>query len=283
MRTRRLVAAATASVVLAAVSACGGDDTTPVADASPDVDAATTQPVETEDVDSAADSSDDAEPGGYDAQGLLAAMKAAVEENETTHVTMEVGGDGQSLSGEGDVSYAGDSTAMEMAMTSTQLGGSAIRMRLVDGVMYMSMPPMTPQGKWFKFDTTDPDSGMGDLGDMTQGDPLASFDAFDSGLEKVRYVGEESVDGEDLDHYELTVDAREAAKAQGRSGQPKGMGKTIAYDLWLDDHDLMRMMQFDQAGASMTMTMSDWGKPVTILAPPAAAIVQMPGTAGMAG
>jgi hypothetical protein len=30
----------------------------------------------------------------------------------------------------------------------------------------------------------------------------------------------------------------------------------------------------------MTMTMSDWGKPVTVKAPPASAIMQIPGMTG---
>jgi hypothetical protein len=86
-------------------------------------------------------------------------------------------------------------------------------------------------------------------------------------------------------HYVLTVDSKKAAKAQGQRWQ-QGMPDTISYDLWLDGSDLMRRIEFDlgavtggQAGSGgMVMTMSDWGEPVTVEAPPASAIVEMPGT-----
>ena len=52
--------------------------------------------------------------------------------------------------------------------------------------------------------------------------------------------------------------------------------------MWIDDQDLMRRIQFDLgdvsgAGGGMVMTMSDWGAPVTVEAPPARDLVQLPG------
>jgi len=283
MRIKRLCAAATASALIAALTACGGDDT-PAADDSPGVDTTSSSVPE----DGTAEEPDDEpseepeaeEPeasGGYDADQLLAAMKDAVAKNETTHVTMEIGQAGQSMSGEGDISYAGDSTAMQMMLKVPGMGGGTIEMRLVGRFMYMAMPPMTPPGKFVKLDTNDPNSPMGDLGGITDGDPLATFDAFEAGLEKAEYVGEEDVSGEDMDHYVLTVDAKKAAEAQG-SPMVQGMPEMLTYDLWIDDEDLMRRMKFDQAGADMTMTMDDWGQPVSVKAPPAAAIMKMPGS-----
>jgi len=286
MRIKRLCAAATASVLIAALTACGGDDT-PAADDSPGVDTTSSSVPE----DGTAEEPDDEpseepeaeEPedsGGYDADQLLAAMKDAVAENETTHVTMEIGQPGQagqSMSGEGDISYAGDSTAMQMMLKVPGMGGGTIEMRLIGRFMYMAIPPMTPPGKFVKLDTNDPNSPMGDLGGITDGDPLATFDAFEAGLEKAEYVGEEDVSGEDMDHYVLTVDAKKAAEAQG-SPMVQGMPEMLTYDLWIDDEDLIRRMKFDQAGADMTMTMDDWGQPVSVKAPPAAAIMPMPGS-----
>ena len=286
MRIKRLCAATTASLLIVALTACGGDDT-PAADDSPGVDTTSSSVPE----DGTAEEPDDEpseepeaeEPedsGGYDADQLLAAMKDAVAENETTHVTMEIGQPGQagqSMSGEGDISYAGDSTAMQMMLKVPGMGGGTIEMRLIGRFMYMAIPPMTPPGKFVKMDTNDPNSPMGDLGGITDGDPLATFDAFEAGLEKAEYVGEEDVSGEDMDHYVLTVDAKKAAEAQG-SPMVQGMPETLTYDLWIDDEDLMRRMKFDQAGAGMTMTMDDWGQPVSVKAPPAAAIMPMPGS-----
>ncbi len=280
MRAKRWTALAAVAVVLAGLSGCGGDAET-VADETPATPSASSQPVEADDEESEAAQEETSAPaeqsGGYDAQELLAAMKAAVAENETSHITMVAGG-AQGMKGEGDVSYAGDTTAMQMTMQMPQLGSGSMEMRLVDGVMYMAMPPMTPKGKFFKIDTNDPNSPFGDLSSITQGDPLATFDAFDAGLEEVVYVGAEDVDGEEMDHYVLTVDAKKASRAQGTPVPPGA--KEISYDLWIDDEDLMRRMQFDEGRGGMTMTMSDWGKPVTVKAPPASAIMQIPGMTG---
>lgn len=269
MRARRWVAAAAAAVVLTGVSGCGADE--PVAEGGPGQETASSGPgtSEASDLEQAA--------GGYDAQELLAAMKAAMAQHESAHLTVASGG-AQAMKGEGDVSYAGDTTAMQMTMHMPQLGSGSVEMRLVDGVMYLAMPPMTPTGKFIKVDTSDPNSPFGDLSGITQGDPLATFDAFDAGLEKAVYVGTEDVGGEELHHYVLTVDAEKAARAQG-STVPPGTN-AFTYDLWIDDQDLMRRMQFDEGRGAMTMTMSDWGKPVTVSAPPSAAIMELPGSMG---
>lgn len=285
----RVLSGVAGSVLLLTVAACGGDsaDTAEDTPGGDTVSSATTEteesPAETESP--ATDETGTDVGGGYDSAELLDAMKAAIAEAESAHVTMEVNGDGQqAMTGEGDVSYAGDSTAMQMTMSIPQMGTGEMEIRMLDGVMYMAMPPMTPEGKFIKIDTNDPNSPLGDLGGVTTGDPLATFDAFDAGLQDVEYVGEEDVEGEQMDHYVLTVDARKAARAQDQRWQ-KGMPDTISYDMWLDDSDLMRRIEFDmgammgQSGGSggMVMTMSDWGEPVSVTAPPAKDLVQMPG------
>ena len=271
----RFLSGAAASVLLVSLTACGGDDA-PTAEESPDAGTSEVTSAEPSEEMESESAEPDEVGGGYDEDELLENMKAAIAENESAHVTMEMTG-GQQMSGEGDVSYAGDATSMQMTMQMPQLGAGSMEMRMIDGVIYMSVPPMTPEGKFFKIDTNDSDSPFGDLGGVTQGDPLATFDAFDAGLEDVTYVGEEDVDGEQLHHYVLTVDAEKAAKAQGQPVQP-GMPETITYDMWIDDDDLMRRIEFDLgAGGSMVMTMSDWGKPVTVEAPPRGAIMKLPG------
>jgi hypothetical protein len=288
----RILSGVAGSVLILSVAACGGDGSES-AEESPGSDTASSAAPDdsadtaTDDETAETDTETEAE-GGYDEDELLDAMKAAVAEAESAHVTMELNGDGQqAMTGEGDVSYAGDSTAMQMTMSIPQMGTGEMELRMLDGVMYMAMPPMTPEGKFIKIDTNDPNSPFGDLGGVTTGDPLATFKSFDAGLQDVEYVGAEDVEGEQMDHYVLTVDAKRAAKAQKQSWQ-KGMPETISYDMWLDDSDLMRRIEFDlgammgaQGGGSggMVMTMDDWGKPVTVKAPPAKDLVEMPGGA----
>jgi hypothetical protein len=279
----RVLSGVAGSALLLTMAACGGDE--PAADESPDTASSSVTSAEpSEDAESESaeptETTEEEVSGGYDAAELLDRMKAAIADNESAHVTMEMTG-GQQMSGEGDVSYAGDETAMQMNMQMPQMGSGTMEMRMIDGVIYMAMPPLTPKGKFFEIDTNDPNSPFGNLGGVTQGDPLATFDAFDAGLEDARYVGAEDVDGEQLDHYVLTVDAEKAAEAQGQQTQP-GMPDTITYDMWIDDEDLMRRIEFDlgevaDGGGGMIMTMSDWGTPVTVKAPPRTAILQMPG------
>jgi hypothetical protein len=282
-RTRVLSALGAAALTLS-LAACGGDDTTPASDeTSGSPTSAESEPPESESESPEPAESEPAEvEGGYDEDELLAAMKAAVEKHESAHLTMEMSdGSGPGMTAEGDVSYAGDSTTMQMQMSMPEMGSDDIEMRLVDGVMYMSMPPMTPAGKFIKIDTNDPNSPFGDLGGVTSGDPLRTFGAFDDGLEDVKYVGRESVSGVDADHYVLTVDGKAAAKAQGQG--TGSMPDTVTYDLWLDDEDLMRVVQMDLGQGTMVMTMDNWGAPVKVSAPPRRSVMQMPGMPGATG
>jgi predicted small lipoprotein YifL len=269
-RTRTRTLSAVAALALAfSLAACGGDET-PAADQPDPTTSAESEPAESESADGSTAPEEVA--GGYDADELLTAMRAAVVEHESAHLTMEMSGQA-GMRGEGDVSYAGDSTTMQMMMTMPQLGQGEMEMRLVDGVMYLSMPPMTPAGKFIEIDTDDPTSPFGDLGGITGGDPRSTFDALDAGLEDVTYLGEE----EGLHHYSLTVDGKAAAKAQGQDVGP--MPDEVTYDLWVDDADRMRRVEMDLGQATMVMTMDDWGKPVRVEAPPARAVMQLPGTA----
>jgi LppX_LprAFG lipoprotein len=272
----RVLSGVAGSVLLIPLAACGGESGETAGQTPGDDTTAASEPVEE------SDPADEEVAGGYGKTQLLDAMKAAIADNESAHITLEMTGSAQAMSGEGDVSYVGDKTSMQMTMQVPQMGGGAMEIRMVDGMMYLAIPPMTPEGKFIEIDTEDPNSPFGDLGGVTQGDPLATFDAFDAGLREVEYVGPEEVEGEQMDHYVLVVDAQKAAEAQGQR-YLEGMPETISYDMWIDDADLMRRVEFDLAamgGAAgsggMVMTMSDWGKPVSVKAPPASALVEMP-------
>jgi hypothetical protein len=103
-------------------------------------------------------------------------------------------------------------------------------------------------------------------------DPRKTFNAFDGGLRKVTYVGSETVKGLALQHYKVSVDTKAALAAEGQP-MTSGLPKTLAYDIWLDNARLMRKITFKMAGISTAMTANDYGKPVTIKAPPASDIV----------
>ncbi len=106
-------------------------------------------------------------------------------------------------------------------------------------------------------------------------DPVRSFEQFASGLEKVTFVGTEDVDGEQLDHYVLTLDTTRVDSLKDAGAQ---LPETLDYDLWVDDQDRMRQVQIDLGStASVDMKIFDWDEPVDIEAPSEDEIAPMPG------
>jgi hypothetical protein len=283
MRPTRLAAAGVATLLTLGLAGCSDqvspkpaslDSVTSSSPATPSASASSAEPAAEEPT---ADASQDAASGqGYDAEQLVAAMKAAFADHRSTHLVMRTNGVAE-MRAVGDVDYTHRSPAMRMRMTMPAMGVEAMEMRVVDGTFYLSMPPATPKGKFLAFRTDDPNSPLAAMGDLTtQMDPMRSFDAFEHGLTDVEFVGAEQVGGETLDHYRLTVDTAAALKGM-KQQRAAGMPETISYELWLDGEDLMRKVVFDISGMSMSMEMTRWGEPVKVSAPPRAAVVETPG------
>jgi hypothetical protein len=160
--------------------------------------------------------------------------------------------------------------AMSMEMAGAAFQGKTAKLLVVKNVAYMSVPGMTPAGKFVRIDSAQ----AGDLGELLDGgDPTKIFKSFDSSLANVKFVRTETVGGQKLDRYDVTVNAAKALAAQGKKA-PAGMPKTLTYSLWMDKSHLVRKLTFQLAGIGMVMTMSDYNKPVRITAPPASKIVR---------
>jgi hypothetical protein len=203
---------------------------------------------------------------------FVPAMKKAVGSKTTLRTTMRMVANGQVMTVTGVQSTK--PLAMQLEMNGAAFGGKA-KMILVGGNLYVSMPGLAPSGKYVKVDPTDSsDPQAAAFGAMLkESDPTRTFDAFDGSLRSVKFVRSETVDGAKLDRYAVTVDTAKAMKAQGQK-PVAGMPKTLAYSIWMDSSHLMRKMTFELPGVTMTMTASDWGKPVSIKAPPASSIVK---------
>jgi hypothetical protein len=215
--------------------------------------------------------------GPLTAKTLVPALKSAVQDKPSAHVRMALTGNGQTLMAKGDIRFTKD-PAMSMTMSGPMLGQGAAEMRVLDGFVYMSIPSLTPAGKFVKLDANDPNGPMGSgIGDLAkQLDPTSAFDAFSAGLRKVDYLGKQTVSGEELSHYRLTVDSKAVAKDEGHP-LPPNVPSTLHYDLWLDGQNLMRKLEFTLGKqASVTMTTSNWGEPVTVKAPPKNDIIGTP-------
>ncbi|TDW60952.1 hypothetical protein [Kribbella pratensis] len=159
--------------------------------------------------------------------------------------------------------------AASLTMTGGAFGGKSFKVLAIGKTAYLSIPGMTPAGKYLKVTGAQ----AGDVGQMLDGgDPTKIVKSFGGGVGSVNFVRSERIDGELLDRYDVSISTAKALNLQGRK-LPAGAPRTITYKLWMDKSHLVRRMTFELEGLSMVMTMSDYNKPVHITTPPASKIV----------
>lgn len=191
--------------------------------------------------------------------------------DSTARMTMSVEGP-TSTRAEGDVDYSSDPPSMSMTMDNAEMGGK-VRFVMLDNVMYMHMGQLS-NNKYIKMDLNDPSGLLGE--DISsQVDPKASMDQFEKGVQAVRFVGTERLDGDTVRRYSVSIDAK---KLGGGDPAAAGMPKQIKYDVWFDEQDRLRktVMGMGKRNGTVTMTLSDWGGKVDIKAPPANQVTEMP-------
>jgi hypothetical protein len=266
---RRSLAALALPLILGGLAACGSDDEGADPAASSSSSATESQ-----------DSSETDAGGDVDPADFVDDLKSGLEESTTAQMTMQMDMGGQGISADGEVDYSTTPPQMAMSMESPAAAGQSIEMRLVDGVIYMNMGQMT-NNKFVSFDLSDPSNlppGMDQLANTM--DPLGTaMDGFEKGVQSVVFVGDEDVDGEQLGHYEVTVDTSKIEQLQQQPTQAQ-MPKEVVYDMWLDDQNRMRKlaMNLEVQGAQTEteIELSNWGEPVDIAAPPASEIAKQP-------
>jgi hypothetical protein len=278
---RRAVAAALLSLAMTSLVACGGgDDDEPTAgDTTSESASNDTSESPSDETSPSEEATEDEPEAGSPVENdeFMGVFRRAFEDATTAHMTMSSGGAGAELEAEGVADYSTTPLSMAMTMRSPQFGNGAAEMRLVDGVFYIKMPMLGK--KFLKFDMDDPSNPFGTV--LTdQMDPRTMFDAFEKGLKGVTFEGEEDVDGEPMDHYEVTVDSAVILEESGQTAQPEtNMPKEITYGMWFGEDGLFRMMRvsFGEASGDMTVKYDQWGEPVTIEAPAPNEISEMPG------
>ena len=258
--TRRIAAAVIVLPAVLGVAACGKSE-------SPAPAAGQTQS-------SPAAATSDAPAAGQpykDKASFVAALKKGAATSTSAHVTMTMDAGGQKIQMLGDTKVDPGNPAMKMSM---DMGSAAkIDMILVDKKIYMKGVPGLQAGKWAVLDSTSA-TGKQLMSSLDQADPTKMYDQFDKAVTDVKYVGQESVDGQSMDKYDLTLDtsAIDGADAATKAQMPK----TITYTAWLDDQDHLRRVTFDISGAKADMRMSKYGEPVDITAPAAGDTVKAP-------
>ena len=263
-RSRNLSAIAAAALTVTALAGCGSDDEAKDAGATPTTSASTSP---SESASAGADDSGDtaaAAPGErLTKDNLVATMLAAMREKKTAHMSMDIG---SSISADADVRYSAGGTEMKMSM---DMGPTKAVVILVDGVIYMQQ---SAGGKYTKITKDTP--GMAPLIDQMSGlSPDASVAAMKGALQKVEYVGTDTVDGDEVSKYHVTADTSALSQTLGDSADVADLPATVTYDLYVDNDHLMRRIDLTSGEQKIKMLVSDWGEPVDIEAPPASQIM----------
>ena len=259
-KTRRIAAAAVVLPAVLAFAACGKSETPSTAGSSSGT--------------SASQTSDAPASDHYaDKASFIAAMKDATKDLKSAHVSMDMKAGSQgSITMEGDVVTDATNPAMQITMDMPGMGN--IEMIYVDKTIYMKGMPGVGAGKWVSMDEN---SAVGKQmqGSLDQADPRKMYDDMETALKDVKFVATETVDGEEMDKYELSMDS---SKIEGLDASGVKVPDTITYFLWLDSKDQMRKVTFEFSGIEADMTMGKYNEPVDIKAPAAGDVTPMPGS-----
>lgn len=219
-------------------------------------------------------------------ENFFTEVAAASAEAGTAHVDMDFGVSGQAIKAAGDL-VSGESpeqTRMQMTMSMGEM--DSIELRLVEGVLYMNMGPMS-ENKFLRIDLGDEGGPMaGQFDDLLDNlDPAAQLEQLQSAITSFEQTGEpEQLDGVEATPYRIGIDAAQVAEQLGDPEEAAGLPEEIVYTMYVGPDNLPRRLVMDLQGAEMTMDYTDWGKDVEIEAPAEDQISDMdPGMLGMAG
>lgn len=238
--------------------------------------------------------------GNTDNTGLVAANIADLNqsvaektENNSVHMTLSGNMAGEEVNGEGDMRFGtADEFAMSMDITTSD---GEMTMLLVDKVIYMKLPAgqeITPGKPWLKIDSegTDPMSKMmKTLFDQMakNADPKASLEQFSKAGEITATEEHVEINGENTTHYTITVDVAKLAETQTDPTLKQAMEQMVEsggmtdfpVELFVNEDSLPARFKLNMptqdptSGQTVTVEMqvdyTDWGKEVTVEAPPA--------------
>lgn len=241
-------------------------------------------------------------PAFTDVNSMVVALKERTSAKNSAHFTIEAP---QNQSGSGDLRRDASGIALNMTMTTAD---GQIGFIVLGDAIYIKMPPgseVEPGKPWVKISTTGQDPVSKVMGvlikRMQQGaDFGTSFDDMkDTGT--TTRSAQEKLDGADVSHYWITVDAVKVAQSQLAKAEqdpilkaalqkvidgdpmlkaalqkPADSGaKVTAYEeVWVNKDNLPVKLTTYAVGtnrysASLAAIYSDWGKPVNITPPPA--------------
>jgi hypothetical protein len=198
------------------------------------------------------------------------------------------------------------SVAFSMNIDKARFGGQslptgAIQMVYLNKIIYMKMPQLAQVsgGKpWLKIDLAQVSKGSGldidSLLDQSQQANPAEQTKMFTASKDAHKVGEETIDGVKTTHYAGTIATEEAlSKLDAKTRQElrkvyQGIGaNNISFDLWADNQQLPRKLitkfATSEGTLSTTVLYHDYGKTVSVAAPPADQVGNFNGLKGLNG
>jgi hypothetical protein len=204
-------------------------------------------------------------------------LHGATAKITTVHVAMTGDTSGASYTMKGAMDLTGRKPAMDLTMSLASSGLTGIQMRLVDGMVYLSLGSMT-KGKFVKFDLHDPNNPLGSLSSsLDQLDPATMMGEMKPDVFRhVTYLGS----GAAGRHYRATLVTSKAPQLKGLpSSATVALPKTMTYDAWLDSQGrFSKFVVSVPKVMKLTADYTDYGGSVHITAPPPSQITSMPGS-----
>jgi hypothetical protein len=280
---RRLAVLAVGGLALLGLTACSGGGDEPGSGSSPT--ASTTEPAGSAGTTAsggAGSGSDAASVADIEnAADLAKVMTTAMREAGTVKMKLVATTGTGEIAGQGSM-RVGEDPAMQLTAGT---GGQTLKLRMVDGAVYLS-PGQKVMGKsWIKIDPKAGDavsktfaglvSALQNTSDVERS--VAGFDKASS----FESTGTATIDGVKTHGYRVVLKEDALREAVGSQlGQTLGAeldGATATYQIHVDDQGLPKRIATETAlksGTSkQTVDYSDWGAAVTIEAPPASQVI----------
>ena len=267
---RTSVAAVLASTLL--LAGCNSDDKS--ADKSPSSQSAQSPSGTPSTADTPSTDGGSGATGGLTKANFYTSVLAAQKDAGSFKVKATVSAAGMNLSMNSEMAYDGDTIRAHVA---TAPGSSQkVEAVLADGITYLQVAGLPiPAGKWLKIDPQDPKIANSPFASIASlADPESALKVIGD-PDQVTLVGAEQVDGQQTDHYRVTVAAKKYAENLKLPAEAAGLlPETMTFDMWLDrENRPVKMHQELVVQGQKTSTdqlYSDYGAPVKITVPAAA-------------
>lgn len=218
----------------------------------------------------------DADVAAYDNAEIIAEMVDAVADQDSARLTLGTKQSPEDITV--DASWAGDEPTFR-ALT----GGDPAQqldVRRIGSRVYVGGEVVGNQWTYLEVDDpriADPESGFdaGPVPTLLDIDVHGDLAALESAVSKATDEGTEEIDGQDADHYSLTVDTQAWFDGLGDSSMYRAMDlpASVTMDLYVDDDSLPVRLAYevpDQTEASAQIGFSAWGTSVEVAVPPRA-------------